>query len=56
MAERAQLDDKLEKLLAFLDSPRSAQLEAIDQELLARQANLMQAYSNVLAHRLERMQ
>lgn len=56
VAERAQLDDKLEKLLAFLDSPRSAQLEAIDQELLARQANLMQAYSNVLAHRLERMQ
>ena len=56
VAERAQLADKLAKLNKFLGGDHSAQLLAVDRELLQLQAHQMGQYLRTLDLRLERMQ
>lgn len=50
--EEAQLAERLEKLQAFVVSPKFAQLPPIDQELLAAQLFVMQSYASILNTRL----
>lgn len=50
--EEAQLAERLQKLQAFVVSPRFGALPAIDQELLAAQLFVMQSYASILNTRL----
>lgn len=51
--EKQQLDERLEKLEAFLHTGTFDGLEERQQELLTYQADLMGKYSDVLRERLE---
>ena len=51
--EKVELDEKLSKLTAFLDSEKSDELEFKAKSLLIIQKNIMSAYSNVLDARLK---
>lgn len=55
VAEKAQLDDRLVKLGAFLKSPRFLELGEHARNLLNKQHALMEELSEVLAQRLESM-
>ena len=53
--EKAALDDKLEKLLAFIDAGKGAifsKLVTDEKERLTTQARIMKEYSDVLADRI----
>lgn len=53
LAEKAELDERLSKLDAFiLDNPLYLQLPADEQNRLSRQSKAMAAYSGVLAERI----
>lgn len=52
VAEKAELDDRLNKLLAFTAGPIFGNLSAAERGLLHEQASYMQAYSNVLGQRI----
>jgi len=54
VAEKEQLDEKLDKLSAFMHSNVFGQLHTTDQELLGMQQHLMLGYSKVLAARINR--
>lgn len=51
--EKSQLDEKLEKLLAFLDNPIFAGLPVAEQNRLSRQISYMREYSIVLGERID---
>jgi hypothetical protein len=53
IGEKAQLDDRLAKLSAFIKAPGFKDLSAKSQELLTAQAGAMAEYSELLAQRLE---
>lgn len=53
VGEKAQLDDKLEKLTAFLSSPRYAALDSGEQHRLSIQINAMRTYSRILGERIK---
>lgn len=50
--ERHELNERLNKLLAFTSTVAFAKLPQAERELMTEQAHYMQAYSNVLAQRL----
>jgi len=53
IGEKAQLDDRLSKLSAFLQTPAFKDLPAKSQKLMEAQAKTMAEYSEVLKQRLE---
>lgn len=53
IGEKAQLDDRLSKLSAFIKTPAFKDLTAKTQELLTTQAGAMGEYSEILKQRLE---
>ena len=53
IGEKAQLDDRLSKLSAFLKTEGFKNLTAKSQELLTAQCGAMQEYSDLLKERLE---
>ncbi|WP_248769076.1 hypothetical protein [Pseudomonas sp. MWU12-2345] len=52
IGEKAQLDDRLTKLSAFIKTPSFKALSAKSQELLTAQAGAMGEYSELLGERL----
>lgn len=50
--EKAELDDKIQRLSAFFTSPSYASLAQREKELLQEQKVAMQRYSGVLRDRL----
>jgi hypothetical protein len=54
IAEKADLDAKLERLQAFLSTDTCLDLPLEDRELLVAQAAYMRDYARVLARRIER--
>lgn len=50
--EKAELDEKLVKLSAFLDTPIFAGLDEVEQRWLRNQAAAMALYSNILTDRI----
>jgi hypothetical protein len=50
--EKKELDEKREKLDAFIDGDVFETLDCIDQQLLVVQADAMTTYSSVLAQRI----
>lgn len=52
--EKAALDDKMAKLLAFFDTPTYAALATEDRLLLIAQHTHMRAYSDTLGTRIAR--
>lgn len=51
--EKAELDEKLEKLKSFFTTDIFAGLDTDEMERLQRQADHMEAYSGVLGERIE---
>lgn len=54
IAEKAELDVRIEKLAAFRLTEAYKALAAADRELLKQQYRAMQRYSNVLGERIAR--
>lgn len=52
IAEKTELDDRLNKLSAFLDTPFFAELHIEERERLERQEHYMMQYSLVLGERI----
>lgn len=52
VAEKAELDDKLRKLLVFHGTETFAGLPPAEQDRLVRQSNAMEDYSKVLGERI----
>lgn len=55
VAEKQELDEKLEKLLGFIEAgkgPMFSKLIVEEQERLTTQARIMKEYSNILADRI----
>lgn len=52
VAEKAQLDDKIDKLSAFFGSDRYKGLDAAEQERLTVQIGAMREYAEILAERI----
>jgi len=50
--ERAELRDKLEKLLAFINSPAFSNVELAEQKRLRHQVDCMGEYLNILNERV----
>ena len=53
--EKAELEQRITKLLAFMESDKFAELEAIDKRLLRMQYSGMETYRTALAFRLLRV-
>lgn len=51
--EKKELDDRLERLNAFLSSPKVNEIELLQKDLMSRQAGYMSAYSLTLRDRIE---
>lgn len=51
-AEYAQVEHRLSKLLAYMDSREFGELPNDPRDMLAQQANLMRAYANKLFERI----
>lgn len=54
--EKKDLDEKRAKLSTFIDSQTFQELAEREQSLLKRQLEVMVAYSNVLAERIDRFE
>lgn len=54
IAEKAELDARLDKLRAFLETDRAAMLDEYDRNLLENQVQWMAGYSAILAARIDR--
>lgn len=52
IAERSELDERREKLKAFICSPLFSSLGAVEQARLRYQSEVMESYSNILAARI----
>ena len=52
VTEKAELDEKLGKLLSFFQTPTFAGLSEAEQSRLRNQARFMDGYSAVLAERI----
>ncbi len=52
IAEKDELDDKIEKLIHFIRSDEFLKLDESEQTLLRRQEVLMELYSETLAGRI----
>jgi uncharacterized protein len=57
IAEKAELDDRLEKLDEFINtSPRHEALHPAEQQRLRSQRYFMKGYSDALDHRIDHFQ
>ena len=56
VAEKAELDDKIAKLIAFRDSPTFNTLDPNEQSRLTDQQVTMQQYSRILGERIAAFQ
>lgn len=52
--ENKELKEKIDKLQAFMLSPKWKELQDIDQYLMSSQLQVMQAYSQILFQRITR--
>lgn len=52
VAEKAELDEKIDKLTSFIDTPVFAGLDEAEQERLVRQLHHMGHYTAVLGERI----
>ena len=52
VAEKVDLDEKIDKLTAFIDTPIFAGLDAAEQDRLLRQLHSMGDYTAVLGERI----
>lgn len=52
--EKSSLDEKIEKLVAFMDSDASQVLSLTEEDDLEEQLRYMQKYSEVLERRISR--
>lgn len=52
--EKRQLDERIQKLDAFLQGPYFKSVSEIDRYLLAGQFDAMQSYSRILGQRIDR--
>jgi len=52
--EKQELDQKLEKLVTYLDSAHFASLPTEEKWLMREQAQVMAAYSRILGSRIQR--
>lgn len=52
--EKIELDEKIEKIEAFLSNPIFLNLETLDQDALKNQLNYMRGYSSTLHFRIKR--
>lgn len=52
--DRDELEIKIAKLVAFLDSDESKIMDSVDRDLLTIQINYMRRYMNILIMRLEK--
>lgn len=52
LTEKSELDEKIEKLSAFLKSDKITSIDPLQQTLLNKQLPLMQSYSEVLGQRI----
>ena len=52
VTEKAELDEKRDKLSAFACTPAFLSLETAEQERLGRQSSIMASYSEVLGERI----
>jgi hypothetical protein len=50
--EKAELDEKLTKLVAFFDNPLWSNLAHDEQARLSRQSEVMREYSDILGKRI----
>ena len=53
VAEKKELDEKLQKLKDFIGKPMFQTLDSAEQGRLRRQAVMMYGYSDILAERIE---
>ena len=53
LAKRAELDDKLGKLLAFLGNDAAPPVSDDERNRLRRQAQVMREYSDILGQRIQ---
>lgn len=53
--EQEQLEEKLNKLNAFLESEKANEIDLIQKDLLRIQAGAMYTYNEVLIARLDRL-
>ena len=56
IAEKVDLDEKVGKLIEFIDSAAFAETSPYEQNLLVRQKEIMQDYSRVLDQRIATFQ
>jgi hypothetical protein len=52
LEEKKQLDERLEKLTAFINGSKFETLDAADQERLHHQQEVMREYAQILAERI----
>lgn len=52
--ERDDLEDKIMKLVKFMDTDKFDQLDGVDKELLRGQLTAMEEYANILQLRIDR--
>lgn len=52
LAEKQELDERLEKLNSFLGSEKSSELEPLQLSLLSIQSEAMKTYSKILEVRI----
>ena len=52
--EKSALDEKISKLVAFMDSDASEVLSLTEEDDLEEQLEYMQKYSEVLGHRISK--
>ena len=50
--EKAELDEKIDKLSAFINGDNFVKIEAVQQSLLSVQLRAMQTYSLILVERI----
>ena len=50
--EKKELDEKLEKLIVFLDSDKFDRLPPEEQDRMSRQQEVMEEYSDILGERI----
>lgn len=54
--EKQELDDKIDKLEAFLRSENYQGVDLLNQQLMMQQLGIMLAYSSILSRRIETFQ
>lgn len=54
LVEKMDLDDKIERLNTFIETPQFSKLHIAEQSAMGAQSTHMQVYSNILGERIDR--